>query len=550
MREGRLSQRMHATKTKAIIWLSIVWILVRIYPAIMGWSTIGTEVWQAHKLLEYGVQRLHGGAVRQDVWTGTIAHPEHYLYTHHPYPIIWFCAVVIRFFGIPGVAVAMFLLKYLALVLCFQVLDAHFSRPAAFWASVLYALAPVAIVLDGNANSVGVASAFWPIAVALIVFRFQRRQPATLGDLLLAGAIMFVAGQTSWFALSMAPVLAAINARVTSLRLASLHQMLANPVSLALLLGGVLALLVFLGQVAYYEVDFASLRHYVVVKAGATHPTLPRLRLLELIPVRVLTFTGITLAFASFLGVIYLVREPKLRGELAVGAGSYFVTFMAMVLVLPGFFYTENHIYTFLAFPGAVLAALIFEQLGARLRSLILLSSLLGVAVALMYASVPIISSMSKFMGGVFAARTKSTDFIFTNLRPVSYPYKASDVTSGAATGIAADRLIFFGVSEPAQLSLAGDLADDSTRFQYWRFRSLPIGSDLEAELRSHGELLQTLPLTFPAQADTLADKLRSFYWYSVMKKSKRAEPSAATASDLIDIYEVHPRLQQRAPQS
>lgn len=154
---------MHATKTKAILWLSIIWITLRIYPAFMGWSATGTEVWQAHKLLDYGVQRLHGGAMSMEAWTGTVAHPEYYLYTHHPYPIFWFCTLLYYFFGIVGVATAMYLLKYAALILGFLVLDRYFSRPAAFWASVLYAVAPGSILLDGNANSVVVAAVFGPL---------------------------------------------------------------------------------------------------------------------------------------------------------------------------------------------------------------------------------------------------------------------------------------------------------------------------------------------------------------------------------------------------
>ena len=529
---------MYSTKIKAIIYLSIIWIALRIYPALMGWSATGTEVWQARKLLDYGVWRLHGGALSMAAWAGTVAHPEHYFYTHHPYPIFWFVTVIYYFFGIVGVATVMFLLKYLALLFCFLVLHRYFSRPAAFWASVLYAVAPGSILLDGNANSVVVAAVFWPLAVALIVFRFHRKESFTRTDLLLAGATTFLAGQVSWFAFLMAPCLALINSRFVSLRLSAIRNVLTNRVSLAFMIGGILSCLVFFGQVAFYEPNVFGLGKYVALKMGATAHTLPRWHLIGLIPLRIMAFTGIALSFVSVVGCICLARNARIRNEFVAGAALYFVAFAAMVLVLPHFFYTENHIYTWLIFPAAVMAAMLFETISRTLRNLILLSSLTGIGMALMYASVPTISPMARFMGKTFAEHTKKTDFIFTNLKPPAPPYKSSDVTAFAMTKVVADRFIVFGALEPAQLTVARDMVDAATRFQYWHFRSLPIPAALEAELRGRGKLLKTVPIAFPAQTETLADKLRSYYWYSLMKKGRRLE-GGYVSSDLIDIYEI-----------
>ena len=529
---------MYQTRTKAVIWLSIIWVLLRIYPASMGWSATGTEIWQAHKLLDYGVGRLHGAGMSMDAWTGTIAHPENYIYTHHPYPIFWFVTLLLYLFGVVGVATVMFLLKYAALLFCFLVLDRHFSRASAFWASVLYAAAPCSILLDGNANSVVVASIFWPIGVALIVFRLHSKSSLSRGDLVLAGATTFLAGQISWFAFSIAPFLALISGHFASFKTSSIRSALTNRTSLAFMIGGILSCLVFVGQVAYYEPAFLELGKYIVIKAGATSHTLPRSHLIALIPLRMTAFTGIALIFASLCGCIYLIKKPSIRNELLVGVALYFVAFAGMVLILPHFFYTENHMYTFLVFPATVLAAMLFDKLGTIFRNLVLLSSLVGVAMALLYAAVPPISPMSRFIGATFAANSSKTDLIFTNIKPPGPPYKSSDVTAFGVTKTVADRFIVFGALKPEQLSVASDLVNESTGFQYWHFRSLALPAEMQAELRDHGKLTKTVPITYPDRSATLADKLRSFYWYKVMKKGQQAANNEIS-SDVVDIYEI-----------
>jgi len=187
------------------------------------------------------------------------------------------------------------------------------------------------------------------------------------------------------------------------------------------------------------------------------------------------------------------------------------------------------------------MAAMLFDKVGHRLRNLVLMLGALSLVLALVYTSVPLAGSpMSRYMGQVFAAHSKKTDFIFTNLKPFSPPYKASDIGGGDSTRAFADRFITFGVSEPGQLCVAKDLVDESTGFQYWRMRSLPIGPSLEAELASRGKLVKTVAVTFPDRRETLLEELRSFVWFSVMKKGKRLDQSRGdVSSDFIDIYQI-----------
>ncbi len=48
------------TRRNALIWLSLVWLALRIYPALTGYSLrSGPEIWQAHKVVDdYGFMRL------------------------------------------------------------------------------------------------------------------------------------------------------------------------------------------------------------------------------------------------------------------------------------------------------------------------------------------------------------------------------------------------------------------------------------------------------------------------------------------------------------
>jgi hypothetical protein len=129
------------------------------------------------------------------------------------------------------------------------------------------------------------------------------------------------------------------------------------------------------------------------------------------------------------------------------------------------------------------------------------------------------------------------TDFIFTNIKPPGPPFRPSDVGAKLTTKVAADRFIVWGVLDPGQLCVARDLVNESTGFQYWKLRSLPIGSDLEAELAARGKLVETITINLPNRKETLPEKLRSFFWYSVMKKGKRLEQASGASSDVIDIY-------------
>jgi hypothetical protein len=471
-----------------------------------------------------------------------VAHPEHYIYANHPYGLLWFYTLLYYCFGFAGVLAVIYLFKYAALLTCFLVLEHCFSRASAFWASVLYAVAPLSILCEGASNCVIMASIFWPIALAVIVFRFHRKESASFGDLLLAGATTFLAGQGSWFALSIVPSLMVINSRLTSLRPRAILVALTNPVSLAFLVGGVLSLLVFLGQIAWYEGGFGHIIKYSLAKAGASSAPGFRLYVMGLVPVRISFFVGLALTLASLLGCFYLSKDVRFAGkEPALGIVLYFVAFGAMVLVAPKAFVEENHFFAWLIFPGAVMAAMVFDKADHRLRKLILALGVFGIVLALMYASVPISGSpMARYLGTVFAAHSKKTDFIFTNIKLLSPPYKVSDIGGGACTMGTADRFIVFGVSVPGQLCVANDLVNESTGFQYWRMRSLPIGPNLETELASRGKLVKTIPVTFPDSTQTPLEELRAFVYYSVMKKGKPHEQgSSGVSSDLIDIYQI-----------
>jgi hypothetical protein len=510
----------------------------------MGWSSLAAdgEVIAAKKLLEYGFQRLHGVQLYPEALYGTVAHPEHCYIMRGSLLTFWFYTLLYYCFGFAGVCAVLYLLKYAASLLCFLVLDRCFSRSSAFWASVLYAVAPLFILCDGASNSIILSTIIWPISLALIVFRLHRKETRSPGDILLAGATTFLAGQVCYFALSIVPSLAVINSRVTSLRPRAIRAVVTDPVSLAFLAGGVLSFLAILGQVAFYVGSLGPLMNYSLHKAGESAGGVQRLYVMGLIPLRTGFFIGLALALASLLGCLYLAKDSTFDGKKPVlGAVFYFVTFGAMVIAAPSAFVQENMYYSWLIFPGAVMAAMVFDKAGHQLRKLILALGVASIVLALMYAAVPIAGSpMGRYMGKVFAAHSKKTDFIFTNLRPFSAPYKASDIGGEACTRTYADRFIVFGVAEPAQLGVARDLVDESTGFQYWRMRSLPIGLSLETELASRGKLVKTIPVIFPDGRETPLERLRSFVYYSLMKKGKPVDRGGSgVSSDLIDIYQV-----------
>lgn len=534
---------MSLSKGRALMWLTIIWVLARIYPALMGWSSFAAcaEIRAAHKLLEYGFGHLHGAVLTPGSGFGRVAHPEHYFYAHHPYPLFWFHTLVYHLFGFAGVSVVLYSLKYAALVSCFLVLDRCFSRAAAFWAAVLYAIAPLYVLTDGGSNSVIFTSIVWPISLAVVLLRLQRRATAGWGDVWLAGATTFLMGQCSWFALSIVPSLALVASGATSLGPRGIRAMLTHRLSRALVAGAVLSLVVFVGQIALYEGGLDPFMKYATTKAGKSISLGTRFYIMALAPVRMGFFVGMALTAASVLGLYYVAKDRSLREKHPVmGVTLYLILFAGMAVIAPAAFVQENHFYPWLIFPGTVLAAMLFDKAGRRLRTLILGLGVVSLCLGLLYAGVPLYGSrVAVYLGEVFAAHSKQTDFLFTNIRPPGPPYKASDIAGDVCTQITADRYITYGVVEPGQLCLAKDLISADSKFQYWRLQSLPISPALEAELAANGKLLQTIPVTFPPITETLPEKLRAFVWYSVMKKGKRLERSRGPTSDVMELYEV-----------
>ena len=65
-------------------------------------------------LEDYGFWRMHGGALSWEAGTGIVAHPEHYVFTHHPYGLWWFYVALYYFFGAGGIMAVVLLLKYIS----------------------------------------------------------------------------------------------------------------------------------------------------------------------------------------------------------------------------------------------------------------------------------------------------------------------------------------------------------------------------------------------------------------------------------------------------
>src|SRR5947209_423309 len=86
-----------------IVLLVLIWVCARIYPLAHAMPFSDWEIWEAHKLMDYGFFARHGAMIDVQQMTGTLPHPEDYNFVDHPYPVLWFDALLFRLFGVAGV---------------------------------------------------------------------------------------------------------------------------------------------------------------------------------------------------------------------------------------------------------------------------------------------------------------------------------------------------------------------------------------------------------------------------------------------------------------
>jgi hypothetical protein len=410
------------------------------------------------------------------------------------------------------------LAKLAGCLLLFKILDLHFGRFPAWLASVLYALAPCALLEDVGYCCVTQSTLIWPVGAWLLVGR--KRADGSLAQLPPWGcaALAFIAGQTDWLALVILPALAVLTLNWEQPWWKNISLAARNPRFRALALGGAASALVMAVQVVLYHPDLHDLYAWFALKAGARpQGGVSRASLLALAPLRLTAFVGLSLVLGALAGMFGRTHR---RDPLLVSSLAFLLCFGGLVLLLPKYFYMERTVYVSLLFPAAALTSGALQRGSRVLASILAVISVPGVIYAHMMLSVPDYSPVARKLGEVFAKQSDIHDVVVTNIKPAQPPFKPSDITGSKAASIIADRRIYYGIEHMAQITeLPKVLKRSRASLAFVVLKSRPLDSDLSEMLKRDAQLKASFEETLPISAPTLSERLRAFVWYTVMRK-------------------------------
>jgi hypothetical protein len=471
------------------------------------------DAWQCKKLLEYGFFK-RGGAII-DIWfsTGLLAHPSYFNYTNHPYPIYWLFALL-QYISGPWAPVVFVLLVNLATSwLVFCLLRKDFDAKAALIATLLYVTAPECVFFSMSSNNIAFGAWFWPVAVLWI--RRLRAMPAiSWGQTVGLGLLVFIAGQATWFAFTLVPVLLLLSAEGKGPWRQFLERNFRNRLWWAILAGASLSLLLFALQIVVYTPSFTELWSYAFGQAGQGAQEVPPWRMITSMAIKTSVLVGPALMLGmAGAAVIWLIRRGA--PSLVCASALYLVVFVAAVAVLVRFAFRERSPYAYLLFPSTCLTAWALQQVPRRLwRWSLLLAAAMGVAYIQMKASIPVWSKTSQKLGHVIAARTRPEDLVLTNLRLMRPPFPAWDIAGWEMARETADRLVFLGMDRQSAI---GDVL---RRFRgepppvvFVRAEGEPMDPALDKDLNTRGQIVDRLQFQPATETETWAETLRTYYW-------------------------------------
>lgn len=506
-----------------LLLLTGLWAVVRAYPMMKAIPSSFWEVWVARKLLDYGFWKVKGAVIHLRFSGGRLLHPEHFNYTHHPYPPLWIDTGLYALLGPWGIFAANALLGLGVVLLTLVVLRRWFEARIAFFATALMAVAPTSIFFDINPSTVALGATFWPLGFYLLQRAGEDPAPRRWGRRL--AAALFGAGQTNWFALTMTPAFAAAAWGGTGEATERRHRIR------AIFMGAALAAIIFGLQIVVYTPDFGAFWNYSRGQAGMLSGGLSRSRMLLAIAVRSVVMIGPALLLGLILGISFLRKNVVVRSHPGRKVfGLYLAVWGLMALLLPRYFQRERTMYEYLVFPCAVFAAMALERFDSRtLRMSLLLLAVLGALYPQAQASLVVVSETSQRLGKMFAERTRPEEIIFTNLVEQEFPFEKWDVGSWSYTMMTADRRMTFGIT--SRLAWARHMAaygQDCPDVVFVLDPRREMDPSLKEDLRRKATRIERVHLDVPRQTAGGLAPLRSAYW-RVIGQSESAEPKRTT---------------------
>lgn len=511
-----------------LLMVAMVWAAVRAFPLMRVSPLFEWEVWEGKKLLEYGFWARSGAILNNFFMSGRLAHPWQFNYTNHPYPIIWVFGLLYSFFG-PWAPVLLVLMASLGTsFLVLYLLKEDFGAEPALIATLLYVTAPEAVFFSMSTSAVAFGALFWPLGVVLIR-RLKKTSTSSWPRPVWLGLMVLVAGQATWFALTLVPAFLLLSAETNSRWNQFLQSNLRNKCWWAILAGASLSVLLFATQVAFYTPDFPELWKYAFGQAGLNTMEASRLRMLTGVALKGSVLVGPALVLGLFAGVaVWLSRRTS---PLIVRAsGLYLGLFALAALTLTRFAFRERSLYSYLVFPATCLTAWALDQIRINLwRWSLLLTACAGVAYIQARTSIPSVSRTSQALGRVIASHTQPEDLVLSNLHEMRSPFPQWDVGGGGTARLTADRMLFLSVTnQDAMADLLRKFHGEPPPVVFLRAESEPIDSVLGETLATRGQLIARVEFQPLVEPETWAEQLRFVYWKLQGKPYVRQTSSAA----------------------
>src|SRR6187402_2240888 len=145
--------------------LTLLWVVVRIVPVTHCEFWAQWDIWQARKLNEVGFWTQKGAVTPPPAMFGHLPYVADVTYTHHPYLGLWTYAALYALGGSNLCFAAILAIRLAAFLTGYALLLRWFSPRAAWLASFLAGIAPIAIFGDTESNVFIVAASVFPFAI-------------------------------------------------------------------------------------------------------------------------------------------------------------------------------------------------------------------------------------------------------------------------------------------------------------------------------------------------------------------------------------------------
>jgi len=464
--------------------LAFLWLATRILPFL--WFTDGRhciwEVLQVEKLLQYGFWARKGAFLGPCMYFGILPNPADYNYVNHPYPIFWLYALLHWLTGQAGLLAIMALVGLAGCLLTYRFLKEFFPPTASWFTAALFVIAHANVEFDIDINSVAEGALLWPLAGMVIIWLRQANFRGVNAWLL--GLLVFLAGQASWFALTMIPALMLLCLPEGT----PLQSALRRPWAIVgwpqIVVGGTLSLLVFVGQIFVYSPSLSDNAEYLRLQMGVGTLLTARKIQLPVLTLRMM-LAGPALWIGTIVGLLLLRKATLLQRRLLGTMLFYLAIFCVSILVIPRLVFLNQHAFRYTLFPCAVFTAFALSRLNffwlkGALAGVGVLGLLLCYAKLYDYQS----STASVALGQWLSGQTSPQEVVLSNIRYLTPPIQSWDGEFANNVREMSDRLFFHEIGDStAFYRTAQPFASHGQSICFVREASQPMDPEFASKL-------------------------------------------------------------------